>query len=341
MNLGEAFAFDGDYRAQSKSHASDARLSGHWIVPGPGDANSDLVNQAVRSHLLWCFAEDVALRPALVARRHGAFAAEPDILYKRSHFSPRAGSPAMPVDIVDIAKARSTWQGRRPFMAALFGSRSFGEMERLVGDVSTAAANEYFSHEGGHRLGIGTARKYAQGYFRPGGATCWPLVYVEEFRADMLSFGIAADVLDQERAVAVFLYNLLVRFAGHVEAVVGDSNPPHGSIPFMLFWLLTRQGLLACDLQAGELRLVACHLEDLVRGMRACSEFVAEALVTPELLSEHPTDAAQEHARFHQRVFGDDSAMAAFSSICRAAAGKALADASAEARPEALQGGQM
>jgi len=95
-----------------------------------------------------------------------------------------------------------------------------------------------------------------EGYFQPAGRAAWPLIYVEEFRADILSFGFAADRLEERQAASVFLYNVLLRFGVHLEGKAKDNSDPYGPIPVMLYLLLRRLGWFELEApHAGEIQV--------------------------------------------------------------------------------------
>ena len=225
----------------------------------------------------------------------------------------------MSANVVDVVKAAGNWHQRRPFLAALLGDVAFAQAERLIGDVQGVAADEYFVHEAGHCLGHDTARKYAQGYFRLAGKVAWPLIYVEEFRADILSFGFAADLLDEQRAASVFLYNVLLRFGVHLEGKAKDGSEPYGAIPVLLYSLLQRLGWLEPTAGPDASLCVASLVPaDLVTVMRSCAAAGCHDLVEPELRADTGTDAALVAARYYRSVLDDRPAVEPFASMCEA-----------------------
>ena len=304
MRLAERFSFAGTYRVQSAVRGLPSRLEGRWIEPGHGDADSALVNCHLFAHPLWIGGQEVTLRPALVSKREGAFGNEPDILYKLSNFAPAPGCVGMTTNVVDVAKARLNWRSRAPHVRALLGSETVEQVHELIGPIETVVANEYFVHEAGHCLGYPTDRKYAQGYFRPAGQLLWPLVHLEEFRADLLSFGIAVDALPRERAVATFLYNVLLRLGVHVEAKSAVEEAPYGPIPHLLITLLQEIGWVEIEQTQGVLHLGSLRTNDILQVMRTCSAHAASSLVEPELNCVSPIDAALVAARYFRRRMG-------------------------------------
>src|SRR4029077_9956015 len=243
---------------------------------------------------------------------------EPDVLYKRSHFEP-IGCDTMPSDIIDVLKAAERWSGRRAYVQKLFGDDVASELASRIGGVERIAALEYFVHEAGHCLGYDTAAKYRDGYFRIYGKTAWPLVYVEELRADLLSFGLAARYLPRDVAIAIFLYNLLLRFSSHLEGVDQRGHHPYGAIPFMLWGLLYRAGFIrpARDTERGRI-LVLSSLEPItiIRHMTALSKVARARLVEPASLQA--IDSALLAAKFY-RLLLDEKTVSFFDRAIAAA----------------------
>lgn len=244
----------------------------------------------------------VSLSAADVECRYGEFEAEPDILYKRTHFQPSDGSANMVDDIVDVKKAVRLWQARLPYLRRSVSQGPMDGLEATVDNVELLAAVEYYVHEAGHCLGYATADKYASGYFRVNGKTLWPLVYVEELRADLLAFGIAGSIFHPELAAKVFWYNVLLRLGTHVEHLSKTGREPYGSIPFMLFACLYQCGLIDASqsLERGSFEFVGLSTEATVSAMRSMAERARRELV--ERACNSPTDAAIDAARFYQKI---------------------------------------
>jgi hypothetical protein len=326
MHCGSEFELIGNYRVQSRSRGEASRLVGRWGVSSEGELSNDLVNGSLRRHPLWLGNATVSLAAAFVSERHGAFLNEPDILYKKSHFVSRDPISDMPFDVVDVLKAASRWASRRRYPRALLGSSCLEAAEALIGDVKVVAADEYFVHEAGHLLGYDTTRKYQDGYFRVAHRTAWPLIFVEEFRADIVSFEFAAELLDETRAAALFLYNVLLRLGAHIEALDEGAIEPYGSIPFMLFALLTDVGWIEpCDAGAA-IRLTSMLPTDIVAVMRKCAEIGCRLLVVPELESRSNLDVAMNAARFFNEIKSNPATVAQFERVCVSALSSARAD---------------
>jgi hypothetical protein len=316
MHRGSEFEFVGNYRVQSKSRGEASRLVGQWAVPSAGELNNDLVNGSLRRHPLWLGEATVSLSAAFVSGRDGAFLNEPDILYKRTHFVSRDPATLMPFDIVDVLKAASRWAGRRRHLRALLGPSCLAGVEALIGDIRIVVADEYFVHEAGHRLGYDTSKKYEDGYFRVGGQTAWPLIFVEEFRADIVSFGFAAELLDEARAAALFLYNVFLRLGSHLEAADESAIEPYGSIPLMLLALLKDVGWIELADGGPAIRLNSTKPAEIVAVMRACAEIGCRRLVVPELESKSGLEVAMNAARYVHEVKSDPRTVAEFGRVC-------------------------
>lgn len=236
------------------------------------------------------------LTAADVDAREGEFADEPDILYKRENFTPRPGLAGLPSNVVDVAKAVQNWKVRERYSQALLGAA----VEPLATSLGPVVADEYFGHEAGHCLGYDVDRKYADGYFRPGGRLAWPLIYVEEFRADMLGLGLAAELLDPERASDVLLYNVLLRFGVHLEGLVKGGPAPYGSTPLLLYTSLRRVGVLGSGAR-GLVPLAAMSTSDRVDVMISLSDLVRTEVLSSEMECT-PLEAAIGSATFHKHA---------------------------------------
>lgn len=303
MRPGEPFEFFGQYRVQSKRISHPSRLAGCWAILRTYDPDSATINALLRSDPQWRGEAVVGIRPAFIGQRAGEFANEPDILYKRSHFYRADGSNDMPCDIIDVRKAAARWTERRRFASRLLGQETAMEVEDTIGDVQRIAALEYYVHEAGHCVGYDTISKYQDGYFQLRSKTVWPLVYLEEFRADLLAFGFAASLLPPHTAAAVFLYNVLLRLGSHIEGVEQRGQHPYGAIPFLLYALLRRTGffiLPASSKSGSSLRIKSIAADDIVQHMHSLDVLARAELVEPTALSG--TDAALRAATFYRSL---------------------------------------
>ncbi|WP_331319005.1 hypothetical protein [Methylobacterium mesophilicum] len=303
MERGDWFDLRGNYRVQSKRQHSLSRLSGHWATLDSADLNSAAVNAHLRLDPQWRGQAKLEIRPALVERRAGEFAKEPDILYKRSNFIRSERSETMPSDIIDVRKALNRWRQRRSFTSSLLGHEVMLVIEKLIGDIEQISAIEYYVHEAGHCIGYDTDSKYRDGYFKVGGKTVWPLVYIEEFRADLLGFGFAASLLPSKTASSVFFYNVLLRLSSHIEGVRQYGHHPYGVIPFLLYATLRRSGLLGAPLDNGGsmvLNITTFTPEKIVQYAHQYAALARSEAV--ELDAEDGSDAAIRAALFYRSL---------------------------------------
>lgn len=235
----------------------------------------------------------------------------------------------MHANIVDVTKAVSKWDERVPILEALLGPERVECLQALIRPrLARVVANEYFVHEAGHALGYDTERKYADGYFRVSGRTIWPLVYVEELRADLLSFAFAAELLNREEAAAVFLYNVFLRLGVHAEGVTGrqTKSPPYGMIPAMLYGLLRASGWISFEgaYATAPLRLSSLETAALVEVMLGCAAQARERLLGPEAMNRSsPTDAAIVAARYYRAALSDGLVDDELSNVCNIAGDRA------------------
>lgn len=306
------FRLEGQYRVQSRRTCAPSRLAGEWYS-SPGMIGADAVNRMLAMHPAWNGQARVTLKPALVHLREGTFDAEPDVLYKRDLFVAEEGSAAMPADIVDILKSEHNWQQRTPHAQALLGEARYHEaMQHHLAPLGPAIANEYVLHEAGHLLAYDIGAKQRDGYFAPHGQTAWNLVYLEELRADLNAFGLAAQHLPPAQAAQVLVYNMLQRFAVHREGLVRQRQAPYGLVPYLLFCVLVEIGFLSVEQLDGRLRLQLASLAsaDLADVMRACAQHAQQQLNAPELACARPIDCAIAAARYVRRrlMQQDDSA---------------------------------
>jgi hypothetical protein len=245
------------YRVQSRTASREGRLRGDWLVRGDGLLSTGAVNSAL-SRNSWWSGVPVNLACAMVARRDGMFHDVPDNLYKIECFTPFDGSSPLPCHIVDVPKAIGQLRDRLPLFA-----NSQGEvLSRCFADLRVALANEYYCHEAGHVLGRPVQVKSAVDYFKPAGQVAWPLVWVEEFRADLHSYSVAADLLEPRAAAAVFLYNLFARLAGDRVSFQRQTYG-YGPIPFLLLALLVDLGFLRVTAWRGRTRLFAAAVAEI------------------------------------------------------------------------------
>lgn len=298
----------GSYRVQSRRDYAPSSLEGEWYISS-GLISNDVINNALRAHASWQGREQVRLSPALVYQRRGKFSFEPDILYKNELFIPKPGTPAMDMNIVDVLKSRNNWIGRVDYIKELFPEISLLALQKLHG-LELVIANEYMLHEAGHFLAYDVCAKQREGYFSVMGKTAWPLVYLEELRADLNAFGFAAQLLAPEKAAQIFLYNVMLRFGVHREGIVQKQQAPYGLVPYLLFHLLQDLGFLSVCQQHGRrsFNLTSLETNQLTAVMCACARHAEQELNAPELTKTTALEKAIVAAKYVRNRL-DDTAM--------------------------------
>ncbi len=300
------FQYEGQYRVQSRGSTRASFLSGTWISPeSAADLDRDIINQWLRLDPRYLGRMRVSMRPARVAAASGDFLDEPDILYKKANFDPLRETPAMPVNIVDVIKAVSKWKRRQRVVEALVGIEQYAAIESFFDSLERVVANEYFVHEAGHALGYDVETKSEDGYFRVEGRVIWPLVFVEELRADLLGFGLAVQHLAPREAAAIFLYNCLLRLGVHLEAMQSDQRYPYGAVPFMLYFVLRDADWLRPGSRAIPLRIGSLNVSDLISVMTFASRHAVDNLLDQELRSPSRNDAAIVAASYYRERFSE------------------------------------
>lgn len=299
------FTLEGSYRVQSRRDYAPAVLEGEWYC-APGLISNDRVNRALQAHPLWQGITQVVLRPAVVSRRIGKFASEPDILYKRELFIPSPGTALMTADIVDVLKAKQNWIGRVSYLNMLFPDDCQQILQRLHG-LELIIANEYVLHEAGHFLAYDVCAKQRDDYFTVMGSTAWPLVYLEELRADLNAFGFAVQLLSPEKASQLFLYNLMLRFGVHREGIVREQGAPYGLVPYLLFYLLQELGFINLRQLHGTsfFRLISVDTKELIAVMEASARHAEQELNALELVADTPLNRAISAASYVRHRLDD------------------------------------
>lgn len=310
------FQLHGLYRVQGSLQPAPSRLVGCWLERRPELLDDEQLNRCLQRHRLWRGRFRCKLKPAVVRKREGLFATRPDILYKRSFFSPTAGCMAMTTDIVDVLKAESLWQQRRAYAVALLGEDGHAAAISQITDLPCTIANEYYLHEAGHGLGYDVDHKTADGYFRPGGRPAAALIALEEVRADMHALGIALRTLSEAAASAVFVYNVLLRLGIHLEALAAGRAAPYGFIPYLLFRELLSAGL-NLDFDTGS--LVWPARERLLEMMELVAQRAEQQITSPELTAPDWIGSAVAAAGYVRAALSDHQALAQFEQTVQSA----------------------
>lgn len=102
--------------------------------------------------------------------------------------------------------------------------------------------------------------------------SCLKLEATRSGLTGIVSFGFAAELLDEARAAALFLYNVFLRLGAHLEAADESAIEPYGSIPLMLLALLKCVGWIELADGGPAIRLTSTKPAEIVTVMRACAE---------------------------------------------------------------------
>lgn len=298
MNDADVFSLAGYYRVQSRRTARYSELRGEWLANGTL-LDSVAVNAALAQHPAWRGRAYVNLRAAKVNHRVGAFALEPDILYKREFFS----GEEMDCDIVDVEKSKREWITRRSALAAIFAPSDLATINARLGNLDWVIVNEYYVHEAGHFLGLDVLEKYASGFFTAQGHTLWPLIYAEELRADLGSFDFALRLLPAADADRIFLYNIALRFGAHRQGVEQHGTDVYGLVPYLLFCVLHELGFVAVE--QGRLRFASLEPSYLRMVMATAAAHAYEQLTAPEMTGMSATDLAIHVATYVRQRLDD------------------------------------
>src|SRR5690349_17621343 len=120
---------------------------------------------------------------------------------------------------------------------------TFARVARRLTNIDLVSANEYFLHEAGHRLGYTIEAKSEDGFFRHSGRIAWPLVYAEEYRADIGSWDVALRELPHNEFLMIITYTLAHRLGLAMENM-REGKPGAGMVPYLHFWGLLHCGFL-------------------------------------------------------------------------------------------------
>lgn len=291
------FHYIGQYRVQSRKQGERSEIKGTWRNENDG-LSSQKLNDHLKQHPLWKGRSTVEMRSADVSFRSGLFASDPDILVKKQFFSPEEGTAPMEFDFVDVNKSFQFWQQRKPFVQSLFGEQA-DELFALIPAVRSTIVNEYYCHEAGHCLGFDVRSKYEEGYFRLKGKSLWPLIFVEEFRADLHSFGIAAQTLPAPAAASIFVYNFLLRWGVEAQSLA-NSQTAYGSVPYLLFCFLYNEKFI--EVVENGLRLTSTDQQVIVSMMQRAADHAFQQLTLFEMEGDKTQGAIMAANYFRQRV---------------------------------------
>jgi hypothetical protein len=259
------FHFKGLYQVQSRRQKMLSELVGKWIH-NESCLSSAEVNRYLEVDQLWGKEGVINIAGAYISHRTGLFASDPDILVKTQFFLPDPNSEALPCDLIDVQKAINLWDIRIPYVKKIFKNQA-ADLLDMVKPLDRAIINEYLCHEAGHCLGYPVRKKYEDGFFKLNRSPVWPLIYTEEFRADLHSFGLSVTMLNEQDAIQIFLYNILLRFG--VEAFsIHNNNNAYGSVPFLLFSFLLSEGAFRIERNTNTIKFTSlepAYLKDLMK----------------------------------------------------------------------------
>jgi len=294
------FDFNGIFRVQSRRVGKKGRIAGNWFTNRAGVVSSDDLNRTLVRNAHWSGVA-VNVRAAIMTRREGMFRDAPDNLYKMECYQPLDGGDPFPCHIIDVTKAVAQWRQRWLLVSSLFVGNQAAELACFVEDLEAVIANEYQCHEAGHVLGRSVQRKSAESYFSPGGRVRWPLIWVEEFRADLHSYSVALELLRPHAAAALFVYNCLARLAGDALSVRTQSYG-YGPIPFLLFALLVELGFLEVVKSKCGLKVAVgkASIAEIVNTMNNCHIHALRELTNIELAGDDQLEWGINAARYYR-----------------------------------------
>jgi hypothetical protein len=206
---------------------------------------------------------------------------------------------------------------RAEYTAKLFFEDTYSQITSRLTDLAVVIANEYYLHEAGHFLGYDVLDKYRDGYFLLDGKTAWPLIYLEELRADLQAFGFALSLLSAQEATQIFLYNFALRFGVQREGITRQGIASYGLVPYFLFCILWEIGFLTV-VNIGQryvLRLASLKTEDLVSIMHYCASHAESELTASEIATRDSFDRALVAARYIRKRLDDTAAVNAYAQV--------------------------
>lgn len=306
-----SFSFVGKYRVQSVQQMMQSALTGVWVEPKTLNClNAQDVTRFARMHPACLDSNvEISLIPAFVSKRAGAFASSEDALYYLDNFEAAIGSDTLYADILDVPKLLKLWRDRRIVLEALVHPDP-QTTNLLESDITPVAIDEYMCHEAGHLLGVSIQQKLRNGYFRLGGRFRWPLVYIEEFRADINAWDLALTHLDTERARRVITYTLLHRL-GLAARNLWQGQPGAGFVPFLDFSIAWRAGLIDVEPNASFPLRFDTSADALNRLHREVLS-VSRRLTLADRLQPELWDVAQRSMSWLDESLRDDQAVSHF-----------------------------
>jgi hypothetical protein len=295
----------------------DSLLSGSWwhATDGLNTLDYPQINNLIQIHTDWTGLHHFSsLRTAFVTHRSGAFAEHDDALYYATNFKCTDSMPEY--DILDIVKLEEIWRRRLPYLEVVMHSKVIEYALEHGHRILTHANNEYHCHEGGHRLGSSIESKCQSGYFRPMGRLIWPLVFVEEHRADLLSLDFALRLLSGEHATLAFLYQILHRF-GLASFSRLNGKCFDGAVPYLLFCKLLELGLIATTTENGRPCIAFCTFDYscFSEAMNLLVGDVRRDLVNCEIESNLGLDMAINAMCYYRRYTHNESFLRAWNSV--------------------------
>jgi hypothetical protein len=297
------------YRVQSSLRRERSTLRG--VLAGDDASITGAVTRALDAHPLRSGGRGIQLRSAHVMERSGLFASCADVLYKRELFEPDPGTPALATHIIDLDKARARWSLIEPTLDLIWGPQA-AALRALIADPDQAVRDEYFVHEAGHLVGFDIDAKMRSKHFVAAGQLLWPLVYLEEVRADLHALALAADAYDATRACAVFGLHVSTRLG--VNRL--DRAQPYGLVPFLLIAVLSELG--AIEINGEQAVLVSTRADALLSWMRECGRWASERITMPELHAMTTVERALVGATRIRAYMDDPALVARYDQLMRA-----------------------
>jgi hypothetical protein len=307
------FSLSGWYRVQSRKAPEQGSLDGDLIISDDRLLSSETVNGYLKAHPFWNGRSTVRLKPAIVVRRTGVFADNLDALYYRDNFEQLACSPLIDHDLLDVTKLKALYESRSPLLRNIFTLETFDWLTSLLHVIEPHAINEYMCHEGGHRLGYSVDEKLASGFFRWGGKLRWPLIYLEEYRADINSWDIALRNRPVGETLMIVLYTIMHRF-GLAAQNLTLGQPGAGYVPFLHFADLVTNGFLRLAKTDAKQRIDVqpCDAEILLAPVRRIIDRLSSDINEKEVTHNSNDTSAEAMLEYAQRRLTDRQLLQTF-----------------------------